>query len=135
MAVTKTLIFSNITIANATGGAANTYPLHLTESATVTVTPVNDTVDDGQTLASAYDVSFSVSVYNTTLLSDPNVYADASTNPTLARIIFNPATGGQKLNVENVYINANRSFEGNRTAIVLTGSKRVTNAANGVIVA
>jgi len=135
MAVTKTLIFSNLTIANATGGAANTYPLHVTESAEVTLTPVTDTVDDGQTLASAYDVSFTVDVFNTTLLSDPHVYKDASTSPVLARIIFNPATGGQQLNVENVYINANRDFSGNRTAIRLTGTKRVTNAANGVIVA
>jgi len=132
MAVTKTLVFQNVLIASATGTGPNTYPLHVTESAEVTIEPVTDTVDDGQTLASAFDVSFTVDVYNTTLLSDPFIYADSSATPTRARIQFVGATGAQTLNVENVVINANRVFDGNRTAIRLTGSKRVTNAFNAV---
>ena len=135
MAVTKTLVFQNVLIASATGTGANTYPLHVTESAEVTVEPVTDTVDDGQTLASAFDVSFTVNVYNTTLLADPFIYADASATPTRARISFVGATGAQTINVENVIINANRVFDGNRTAVQLTGSKRVTNAFNAVVVA
>ena len=58
MPATKTLVFSNIAISNgATGLATNAYPLHLTESAEVTITPANDTVQDGQTIVSAYDLS------------------------------------------------------------------------------
>ena len=135
MAVTKTLVFQNILIASASGTGPNTYPLHVTESAEVTVEPVTDTVDDGQTLASAFDVSFTVNVYNTTLLADPFIYHDASDTPTRARIQFVGATGAQTLNIENVIINANRVFDGSRTAVQLTGSKRVTNAFNAVVVA
>lgn len=134
MAATKALVFQNVLIASSTGTGANTYPLHLTESAEVTITPVTDTVDDGQTLASAFDVTFAVNVYNTTLLADPFVYFDSSKTPTTARIRFVGATGAQNLNVENVIINGSRTFDGNRTAIRLEGSKRVTNSQNAVIV-
>ena len=132
MSVTKTLVFSNVAISNATGALTNYYPLHVTESAEVTIEPVNDTVSDGQTLVSAFDASFSVNVFNATILSDPHVYKDTTQSPTLARISFIAATGGQTLNIENVFINANRAFDGNRVAINLSGSKRVTNVMNAV---
>jgi len=134
MAATKALVFSSLNIASATGTGPNNYALHVTESAEVTITPVTDTVDDGQTLASAFDVSFAVNVYNTTLLADPFVYFDSSKTPVLARIRFNGATGAQNINVENVIINGSRVFDGNRTAIRLEGSKRVTNSQNAAIV-
>jgi hypothetical protein len=134
MAVTKTLVFSNVAISNATGALTNAYPLHLTESAEVTITPANDTVQDGQTIASAYDVTFSVNLMNTTVLSDPFVYKDASATPVLARITFRGATGGQTLNIENVYINGTRTFDGNRTAINLSGSKRGVTLDSAVTV-
>jgi hypothetical protein len=132
MSVTKTLVFSNVAISNATGALTNYYPLHVTESAEVTIEPVNDTVSDGQTLVSAYDASFSVNVFNASILSDPHVYKDTTQSPSLARISFIAATGGQTLNIENVFINANRAFDGNRVAINLSGSKRVTNVMNAV---
>jgi hypothetical protein len=47
-------------------------------------------------------------------------------------MVFQSATGGQTLNIENVFINANRAFDGNRVAINLSGSKRVTNVMNAV---
>ncbi len=134
MAATKALVFSSINIASSAGANPNNYPLHVTESAEVTITPVTDTVDDGQTLASAFDVSFAVNVYNTTLLADPFVYFDSAATPVLARVQFKGATGAQTLNVENVIINGSRTFDGNRTAIRLEGSKRVTNSQNAVIV-
>jgi hypothetical protein len=124
MSATKTLVFSNIAISNATGALTNAYPLHLTESAEVTLTPVNDTVQDGQTIVSAYDVSFSVNLMNTAVLTDPFVYKDATSAPVLARITFRGASGAQTMNVENVFINANRTFDGNRTQINLSGTKR-----------
>lgn len=135
MAVSKTLVFSNVAISNgATGGNTNNYPLHLTESAEVTLTPVNDTVQDGQTIVSAYDVSFSVNLFNTAVLSDPFVYSNTSATPVLARITFRGATGGQTLNIENVFINGARTFDGNRTAINLSGSKRATTINGAVTV-
>jgi len=134
MAITKLLSFQSINIASATGTGPNTYTLHLTDSAEVTLEPVVDTVDDGQSLASAFDVSFAVNILNTSVLDDPFVYKDSATDPVKARISFNGVTGGQSLNVENVIINGTRAFDGNRLAIRLTGSKRVTNASNGVIV-
>lgn len=126
MAVTKTLVFNAVAISNATGALTNAYPLHLTESAEVTITPVNDTVQDGQTIVSAYDVTFSVNSFNTAILTDPHVYSNASVSPTLARITFRGAAGGQTINIENVYINGSRTFDGNRTAVNLSGSKRAT---------
>lgn len=134
MAITKTLVFSNIGISNATGAVRNNYPLHLTESAEVTITPVNDTVQDGQTIVSAYDVTFSVNAMNVNILLDPFVYKDASATPVLARMTFQGATGGQILNIENVYINGTRTFDGNRTAINLSGSKRATTLDGAVTV-
>jgi len=132
MSITKTLVFSNIGISNADGTGTTTYPLHVTESAEVSIEPVTDPVDDNQTLSSAFDASFSVNVFNATILSDIRVYKDTTKSPTLARMSFNSATGGQTLNIENVFINANRTFDGNRVAINLSGSKRVTNVMNAV---
>jgi hypothetical protein len=134
MAVTKTLVFSNVAISAGSGSATNAYPLHLTESAEVTITPANDTVQDGQTIVSAYDVTFSVNLMNTAVLADPHVYKDASANPVLARITFRGASGAQTMNVENVIINANRTFDGNRTQVNLSGSKRSVTLDSSVTV-
>lgn len=132
MSITKTLVFSNVAISNATGALTTYYPLHVTESAEVTIEQVTDSVGDNQTLASAYDVNFSVNVFNASILADPHVYKDTTQSPTLARMSFIAATGGQTLNIENVFINANRTFDGNRVAINLSGSKRVTNVMNAI---
>lgn len=132
MSITRTLVFSNIAISNATGALTNFYPLHVTESAEVTIEPVTDSVGDNQTLVSAFDASFSVNVFNASILSDARVYKDTTQSPTLARMSFIAATGGQTLNIENVFINANRDFSGNRVAINLSGSKRVTNVMNAI---
>lgn len=135
MPATKTLVFSNIAISNgATGLATNAYPLHLTESAEVTITPANDTVQDGQTIVSAYDVTFSVNLMNTGVLTDPFIYKDASASPVLARITFRGASGAQTMNIENVFINANRTFDGNRTQVNLSGSKRGVTLDSAVTV-
>jgi hypothetical protein len=136
MSASKTLVFSNIAIATGTSATFVPYPLHLTESAEVTITPVNDTVQDGQTIVSAYDVTFSVNLFNTAILSDTtNVYSNAAASPTLAKIRFTGASGAQTLTVENVFINGNRTFDGNRTAINLSGSKRAVTLDNAVLVA
>ena len=136
MAATKTLVFQNVAIATGTSATFVGYPLHVTESAEVTITPVNDTVQDGQTIVSAYDVTFSVNLFNTVILNDTtNIYSNTAASPTLAKIRFSGATGGQTLTVENVYINGARTFDGNRTAINLSGSKRATTLDGAVTVA
>jgi hypothetical protein len=134
MAVTKTLVFSNVAVSAGSGSATNVYPLHLTESAEVTITPVNDTVQDGQTIVSAYDVTFSVNLMNTAVLADPHVYKGGSDAPLIARITFRGASGAQTMNVENVIINANRTFDGNRTQVNLSGSKRGVTLDSAVTV-
>lgn len=134
MSITKTLVFSNISIAPGASATFNSFPLHLTESAEVTITPVNDTIQDGQTIVSAYDVTFSVNTFNASIINDPLVYKDTSASPALAKMRFSGATGGQTLLIENVFVNCNRTFDGNRTAVNLSGSKRTTTLDGAVTV-
>lgn len=133
MSATKTLVFRGVQMSNATGALTNTYTLHDTESATVTVTKVNDTVDNNQMLVSAYDVTFVVKVYESNITTDPFVYKDTAQTPVLSQIGFPGATGGQTLNVENVIVNLSPDFDGTRFGWTLEGSKRVTNALLAVI--
>ena len=135
MAITKTLVFEKFgTSASGSAAGYTNYDIHLTESAEVTLTPVIDTVDDGQSLVSAYDVNFSVTVYNTDVLTHGNVYADAATTPSKGRISFWGTTGAANVIVDGVIINANRTFDGNRTGVQLTGTKRTTNVDLAVTV-
>ena len=127
MAITKTLTFSGLNVNNVD------YSLHLQENAEVTIEPVTDLVDDGQTLPSAYDVSFSVDVYSDSLLSDANVYTDASTDPVKAFIQFDGISGGQTLKISDIYINGNKKYDQNRFAVTLSGTKRVTNVDTGIV--
>ena len=89
MAITKTLTFSGINV-----GQAVDYDLHLMENAEITIEQVSDMIDDGQTLVAAYDVSFSVDLYDDTVLSDSNIYFDASQDPVKSNITFNGVSGG-----------------------------------------
>lgn len=124
MAITKPLVFTNIGIADANGANVTYYPLHLSESATVTLTPTNDTLDNGQTLASFYDVTVEAVSFNANLYSDARVYTNTTATPTLATIILSGTTGAQTLNIGGVYINGSRVFDGNRTGVQITASKR-----------
>lgn len=128
MPATKTLVFRGVQMSNATGALTNTYTLHDTESAEVTVEKVNDTVDNNQVLASAYDVSFKVKVYESNITTDPFVYKDTLQTPVLSQIGFLADTGGQTLNISNVIVNLSPDFSGTRLGWTLEGSKRVTNA-------
>lgn len=128
MSITKPLIFQAVGVANAAGGAYVQYPLTVTDSAQVTITPVTDTLEDNQTLPSAFDVTAEIISFNSTLLSDAKVYTDTTTTPSAARLCFVGATGSQNININNVYITAHRVFDGNRTGIKLMASKRATSA-------
>lgn len=123
MAATKTLVFTGISI----NGVS--YSQHLNEGVEVSIEPLTDLVRDGQTLVSAYDVSFAVNVYDDGPLTDTNVYTNTSQTPVLANVVFTGATGGQTLTVSNVIVNGNKVYDQNRTAVNLFGTKRTTTLA------
>jgi hypothetical protein len=124
MAITKPLVFTNIGIADANGSNVTYYPLHVSESATVTLTPVTDTVEDGQTLTASFDLAFEAVSFNTNLYSDARVYTNTTATPTRATIILSGASGAQTLNIGGVYVTGNRVFDGNRTGIQITATKK-----------
>lgn len=124
MAITKPLVFTNIGIADADGTNTTFYPLHVSESATVTLTPVTDTVEDGQTLTASLDLAFEAVSFNTNLYSDARVYTNTTAEPIRATIILSGASGAQTLNIGGVYVTGNRVFDGNRTGIQITATKK-----------
>jgi len=120
MAITKSLVFDKVSI------NAVDYTPHLAESAEVTVEPVEQTVKNGQTLVSAWDVSFSVDLLNTAVSSSTDVYTNTANTPVETFITFGGTAGAATLNITDVIINVTPNFEGERVAFTLTGSKRVT---------
>ena len=125
MAITKTLTFSGINV-----GQAVDYDLNLMENAEITIEQVSDLVDDGQTLVAAYDVSFSVDVYDDALLSDSNIYVDASQDPVKSNIRFVGVSGGSNVTITDIIINGSKKFDQNRVAVTLTGTKRAVSLSN-----
>lgn len=125
MAITKTLTFSGINV-----GQAIDYDLHLMENAEITIEQVSDMIDDGQTLVAAYDVSFSVDLYDDTVLSDSNIYFDASQDPVKSNITFNGVSGGFNVAITDIIINGSKKFDQNRVAVTLTGTKRAVSLSN-----
>lgn len=125
MAITKTLTFSGINV-----GQAVDYDLHLMENAEITIEQVTDMVDDGQTLVAAYDVSFSVDVYDDALLTDSNIYVDASQDPVKSNIRFVGVSGGSNVTINDIIINGSKKFDQNRVAVTLSGTKRAVSLSN-----
>ena len=125
MAITKTLTFSGINV-----GQAVDYDLHLMENAEITIEQVTDMVDDGQTLVAAYDVSFSVDVYDDALLTDSNIYVDASQDPVKSNITFVGVSGASNVALTDIIINGNKKFDQNRVAVTLSGTKRAVSLSN-----
>jgi hypothetical protein len=125
MAITKTLTFSGINV-----GQAVDYDLHLMENAEITIEQVTDMVDDGQTLVAAYDVSFSVDVYDDALLTDSNIYVDASQDPVKSNIRFVGVSGGSNVTINDIIINGSKKYDQNRVAVTLSGTKRAVALSN-----
>jgi hypothetical protein len=128
MAITKPLIFTNVGIADSNGANPIFYPLHVSESATVTVTPTFDIIDNNQSLAAFFDVSVEVVTFNTNLYNDTRVYTNATAEPTYATLLLSGAPGAQSLNITSSIISATRVYDGNRTGIQLTATKRAVSA-------
>jgi hypothetical protein len=130
MAITRSLTFDKVIV-----NGVDLTP-HLADSAEVTVEPVTQSVKNNQTLPSAYDISFSVDILNNNVVDNVSVavYKDSTAEPVETYITFSAISGGATLNVTNVIITATPSFEGERVAYTLTGSKRVTNVGNTVTI-
>lgn len=126
MAITKSLIFSGITI----NGVS--YTQHLTEDATVELTELSSTIEDGQTIYDAYDVSFSANLYDTDIATDTNIVTDTTVNPVKVPVVFVGATGAATLTVTNVIVNGKKVFDKQRVAWNIMGTKRSTNVALAV---
>jgi len=127
MAITKALIFTQMRVNN------TNFSPHLNEGVEVGIETVTDLVADGQTLPSAYDVSFSAILYDDAPLANANVYSNTAQTPVLANVVFTGATGGQTLTINGVYVNAEKVFDQNRTGVRLFGTKRTTALATSVV--
>lgn len=126
MAATKSLIFTGVKVNDAD------FSLHLMEGAEVSIEEVTDMVDDGQTLVSAYDISFSVDVYDDSPLTDSNVNTNTAQSPVKSNVTFTGAPGSATLLITNVIVNGIKNYENNRTSVRLTGSKRTTSLSTAV---
>lgn len=126
MAATKTLVFTGINV----GGTD--YSNHLNEGFEVTLEQLTDLVRDGQTLVSAWDVSFSVLVYDDAPLSDSNIVSNTAQTPVLTTVTFTGATGTDSIVISDVIVNASKVYDQNRMAVQLTGTKRAVSLANAV---
>ena len=135
MSLTQALIFDKVQIGEP-GDTSNyvDYSPHLSESAEVTIEPVEQTVLNNQTLPSAWDVSFTVDLLNSAITADANIYSNSSNNYKLADIKFVGTAGAANLVISNVIVLATPNFEGERTAYTLSGSKRVTTVPTAVTV-
>ena len=123
MAATSPIIYRNVSV-NGTE-----FSLHLTEGAEVTIEPVTDPVEDNQTLVSAYDVTFSVTLYDANVATDANIYSNTAGTPVRANMLFSGAVGAANTAISNVIVNATKVYDQNRVGFTLTGSKRVTSLA------
>lgn len=127
MAITKPLIFTNVGVGDADGSNITYYPLHVSESATVTVTPTADIVDAGLTLNAFYDLSVEIISFNTNLYADNRVYTNTTAEPTYATMFLSGTTGAETLNIGQTLISSTRVYDGNRTGIQLTCTKRAVS--------
>lgn len=127
MAITKSLTFTGISI----NGVS--YTPFLTESVEVTVEPVVDNVNNGQTLPSAYNMTFAVDIYNTNVLTDANIYTNTATTPVEINVAFTGGTGGQTITASNIIVSATKVFEAGRSAYRVSGSFIKTNLADTAV--
>ena len=136
MSLTQALIFDKVLVGEGGGNVADMkdYSPHLTESAEVTIEPVEQTVLNNQTLPSAWDVSFTVDLLNSAITADANIYSNSSNAYKLADIKFVGTAGAANLVISSVIVLATPNFEGERTAYTLSGSKRVTTVPTAVTV-
>jgi hypothetical protein len=124
MALTKSLIFTGISVSGVS------YSPFLEDSVEVTIEPVADLVNNGQTLPSAYNLSFSATLYNTSIATGANIYTNAEVGTfSLTSVVFTGGEGGQTLNISNVLVHASLDLGNGRTAYTIGGTKKVASLA------
>lgn len=121
MSVSKSIIYRKVSVNGVD------YSAHLTEGAEVTIEPVSDPIEDNQTLVSAYDVTFNIPLYDVNVATDSNIYSNTAASPVRSNVVLSGATGAANTAINDVIVNANKVYDQNRIAFVLTGSKRVTS--------
>ena len=126
------MIYESVEIADEGGANANTYTTHAQEGREIQIETQDQQVDDGQTLIDAFDGSFNFLIFDTDVLSDPNVYTDASQSPKKARLTFKGADGVNDIMFESVIINGHRDFGTNRKGVRVRGSKRAAKQDDAV---
>lgn len=126
MAITRTLTFTGITINGVD------YSKHLQENAEITIEPIMDMVDEAQTIPSAYDISFSIDIYDVNLLSDSNIHTSGYGDSSKTNIVFNGVNGGADFTIEDVIINGKKKYDQNRVAVNLNGSKRAISVEDSI---
>lgn len=115
--MTKSLVFKGLSV------NTENYSKHLSESASINMTEVTDTVDDGQTLVAKYDLDFEVVVYDSNIATDTNIYTNAAAAPVLATIAFQGVAGAATVTATNIIVNATKVYDNNRIGFKLFGSK------------
>lgn len=121
MAITKSLTFTGINV----NGVS--YSPFLDESVEVTVEPIVDMVNNGQSLPSAFNLTFGVNIYNTNVGTDGNVYTNTEAAPKEINVVLTGGTGGQTLTMNGIIVHATKVFDAGRSAYRIGGSKRETN--------
>lgn len=132
MAITKPMIFTNISVRDNDGANSTNYTLPLEEAVSVTITPGTTRVENGQTLTDFYDLEFSTTSYNASLLSDSRIYTNTAAEPVKSRVGFTGDVGSNTLWMNGLVVNGNRVFDGNRIGVQISGSIRTTNVFTAV---
>ena len=125
MAAGKPLIFTQMRIEDAGGGNAANYQLVPVDARTLGVEPIEEMVDDGQTITHGFNGSFEVKTYDDAVMSDARVSVSA-TVVAPARLVMVGASGGTTVTFTAVRINARQSFDGDRLGFIVKATKTTT---------
>jgi hypothetical protein len=112
MAASAPRIFVSFTVSNAGGTSSpTTYQLHRSEGLSVAENPIEDMVEDGQTIQHGFNYEVSLDCYDLAVLSDARVQYGATIPSTEARLVFNPVSGGVTETHDNVKLSGTRVFD------------------------
>lgn len=124
MALTRTINFKTIGVAdNDNASNVTLFPIHVSESAQLTIEPIADIVDDGQTLPAKFNLSFEALSYNTNIHTDARVYTNGAADPVQCTLVLIGSPGAQNVNVTDSIVSSTLVMDGNRTAYRLTCTK------------
>ena len=132
MAASAPRIFASFTISNAGGtSSASTYLLHRSEGLSVAENPIEDTVQNGQTIQHGFEYEVTLDCYDLAVLSDARVQFGATIPSTQARLVFTPVSGGVTETHDAVMISGHRVFDDQKRPFARL--KYTRTAANNAI--